>query len=248
MSMNKQGDLRTYSIVGGIAAAYLFMVFLGCHAWSLDFVDCTYSFQSFHLFLFAPASLSFTAVSLATFHKTRESRKAALTYTGIIAIVAVLASFTMSQIASVTYDMAIFCLILLTVWISLSSTKSLRRAPLSWVIVTAFLATVMIVFPANQALVSLLYALLSGGVVLLATGASRLPERSAYALCVTTLILVGAMAYVVVVELGMPPPGHEELLLLAALSRAALYADGIMIVTSGFFGLVPFVYLFTKNE
>ena len=234
-------------IVGGIAAAYLFVVLLGCSLWSLDFAGCAYSFQSFHLVLFAPAGLSFTAVSLAIFHKTRESRKTAITYTGIVATVVVLASFTMSQIASVTHDTAMLCLILIVVWISLSSTKSLRNALLGWAIVAAFLAAVMIALPDHQTLASLLYAMFSGGVALYATGASRLAELSGFAICLAILASVVVMAHEAVAEWGMPPPGHEWLLALEALSRAALHADGIMIVTSGFFGLVPFVYVFTRN-
>lgn len=246
--MNKRGNLRTYSIVGVIAVAYLSVVLLGCHLWRLGFVDCAYSFQSFHLVLFAPASLSFTAVSLAIFHKTRELRKTAITYTGIVATVVVLASFPMSQIASVTHDMAIFCLILITVWTSLSF-KPLCKALRAWVIVAVFLATVMIlVVPTNQALVLLLYALFSGQAALYATSVNRLPLRASFVTFVAILAIVGVMAYVAVAEWGMPPPGYEVLVAPEALDRAVPYADGIMIVMGGFFGLVPFVYLFTKNE
>ena len=153
MSMTGRRNSQICLIVGGMVAAYLVVVFLGCHAWSFDFIDCTDSFQSFHLILYAPADLSFTAVSLAVFYKNKEARKIALTYTGIVATVAVLASFTMSQIASMTHDTAILCLILVTVWISLSITKSLRGALLSWATVTAFLVTVMVfVFPDHQVL------------------------------------------------------------------------------------------------
>ncbi len=248
MFMNKRGDLRPYAVVGGIAATYLSAAFLGCYLWPLDFIDCAHSFQSFHLVLFAPASLSFTAVSLVLFYETRESRKTAITYTGIVATVTVLVSFTMSQIASVTYDMAIFCLILVVVWISLSLTKSLRGALLGWVTVAAFLVYVMVAYPANQTLVSLLYALFSGGVALYATGAKKLAWYAIFVMVATILTLAGVMAYVVVAERGMPPPGYEMRVGLEALSRTYTYADGIMTVASGFFGLVPFVYLFTKNE
>lgn len=247
--INKRLNFRVYSIVSGIAAVYLIVVLLGCHAWRFGFVDCTYSFQSFHLVLFAPANLSFTAVSLVIFHKTRESRKTAITYTGIVATVAVLTSFAMSQIASVTHDTAIFCLILVVVWIALSSTKSLRRALFLWIIVATFLVYVMIfAFPTNQALVLLLYALFSGGAALSATSANRLPERAGIVVVMTILALVGVMAYVADAEWGMPQPSYEALVMPEALGRAAPYADGIMIVAGGFFGLVPFVYLFTKNE
>lgn len=228
--------------------AYLSMVLLGCHAWNFDFMGCADTFQSFHLILYAPAGLSFTAVSLDVFNKNKASRKTALDYTGIVAIVAVLASFVMSQIASVTHDAAIFCLTMMTVWISLSSTKSSGRALLSWSIVAAFLAAVMVfAFPDHQALVSLLYVLFSGGFALYATGASRLAEYSGIVVCAAILALVGIMAHTAVAEFGMVPPGYEWLLALEALNRAAPYADGIMIVTSGFFGLVPFVALFTKD-
>lgn len=247
-STNKRRNLRTYSIVGGIAVAYLFIVFSGC-VWPLGFTDCANSLQPLHLGLYAPASLSLTAISLAKFYKTREPRKTAITYTGIVAAVTILVSFVMSQIASVTHDMAIFCLTMMTVWISLSITKSMRWALLGWVIVVAFLAYVMIfAFPDHHALVSLLCVLFSGGVALYATGASRLAEWSGCAMCLAILALVGVMAHVTVAELGMPPPGYEALLPLEALSRAAPYADGVMTITSGFLGLVPFVYLFTKNE
>ena len=227
--MNERQDHRTYLMVGGIAAAYLFVVLLGCHLWPLDFIDCAHSFQSFHLVLFAPAGLSFTAVSLVLFHKTRESRKTAITYTGIVATVAVLMSFTMSQIASVTHDTAMLCLILIVVWISLSLTKSLSGALRSWAIVAAFLAAVMVALPDHQTLASLLYAMFSGGVALSTTRANKLAEYVGLAICVPFFILVCAI-------------------LLGGLSRATSYADAVMIVTVGFFGLIPFVYLFTKNE
>lgn len=248
MLINKREDFRTYLVVGGITATYLFVVFLGCYLWPLDFIDCAYSFQLFHFVLFVPAGLSFTAVSLVLFYETRESRKTAITYTGIVSTVTVLVSFTMSQIVSVTHDTAIFCLILVVVWISLSLTKPLRRALLSWVIVAVFLVYVMIAYPDNQVLVSLLYALFSGGVVLYATGANKLAEYAGIVVVATILTLVGVMAYEAVAEWGMPPPGYEILVVFEALSRTYAYAGGTMIVASGFFGLIPFVYLFTKNK
>ena len=58
---------------------------------------------------------------------------------------------------------------------------------------------------------------------------------------------MGIMAYAAVAEWGMPPPGYEALLAFESLNRTAPYADGIMIITSGFLGFVPFVSLFTKN-
>ena len=247
MFMNKRGDLRTYSVVGGIAATYLFVVFLGCYLWPLDFIDCAYSFQPFHFVLFAPAGLSFTAVSLVLFYETRESRKTAITYTGIVSTVTVLVSFTMSQIVSVTHNTAIFCLILVVVWISLSLTKSLRMALLSWVIVAGFLVYVMIEYPDNRVLVSLLYALFSGGVALHATGANKLSEYAGIVVVVTIPALVCVMAYAAVVEWGMSPLNYERLV-FNTLSRTYAYVGGIMIVASGFFGLIPFVYLFTKNK
>ena len=247
--MNKCQKFWTWLVVGGIAALYLSMVFLGCQAWGLDFMGCTNDFQQFHLILYTPAGLSLIAVSLARFYKNKKLRKITLTYTGIVATVAILASFAMSQIASVTHDMVIFFLTLVTVWISLSITRSLRGALLGWAIVAVFLACVMVfAFPDHQVLVSLLYVLFSGGVALYATGASRLAEYGGLAVCVAILALVGVMAYAAVAEFGMLPPGYEWLLVLEALNRTAPYADGIMIITNGFFGLVPFVYLFTKNE
>lgn len=247
MSMIKRRNFRVRLVVGVMVAAYASVVFLGCHAWRLDFMGCTDSFQSLHLLLYAPAGLSFTAVSVA-FYKNKEPRKTTLAYTGIVATVAVLASFAMSQIATVTHDTAIFCLTLMTVWISLLITKSSRGALLGWAIVAAFLAAVMVfAFPDHQVLVSLLYVLFAGGVALYATGASKLAEYSGIAVCVAILALVGFMAYAAVDEWGMVPPGYEWLLATEALSRAAPYAEGIMIVTGGFLGLAPFVALFTKD-
>lgn len=246
--MNKRQNHRAYLIAGVIAATYLAVVYLGCHAWSLDFMGCTDSLHPFNFILYTPASLSLTAVSLTTFYNNKKSSKTSPTYTGIVVTVAILISFTMSQIASMTHDTAIFCLALITVWISLPITKSLRGAFLGWAIVTMFLAIVMIfVFPDHQVLVSLLCVLFSGGVALYATGASKLAEYSGYAVCMAILVLVGVMAYTAVAEWGMPPPGYEALLPLESLNRAAPYADGIMIITSSFFGLVPFVSLSTKN-
>ena len=243
----KQRNFRARLVMGVTAAVYLPGMLLGCHAWSLDFMGCTDSFQSLHLFLYAPASLSFAAVSVA-FYKNKEPRKTTLAYTGIVTTVAVLASFSMSQIASVTHDATIFCLTLMTVWISLSITKSSRGALLGWAIVAVFLAAVMVfAFPDHQVLVSLLYVLFSGGVALYATGASKLAEYSGIVVCAAILALVGFMAHSAVAEWGMVPSGYEWLLAVEALSRAAPYADGIMIVTGGFLGLAPFVALFTKD-
>lgn len=246
--MNKRQHPRAYLIAGGIAIAYSAIVYLGCHGWSLDFMGCTDSLHPFNFILYAPAGLALTAVSLITFYNNKEPRKTTLTHTGIVVTVAILISFAMSQIASVTHDTAILCLTLVTVWFSLSITMSLRRALLGWAIITAFLAAVLIfVFPDHQVLASLLCVLFSGGVALYATGASKLAEYSGYAVCMAILALVGIMAYTAVAELGILPPGYEVLLALESLNRAAPYANGIMIITSGFLGFVPFVSLFTKN-
>ncbi len=224
------------------------VVYLSCHVLSSDFMGCIASLHTFNFILYAPAGLVLTAVSLIRFYNNKEPRKTILTHTGIVVIVAILISFTMSQIASMTHDTAIFCLTLVAIWISLSIAMSLRRALLGWAIITAFLAAVMIfAFPDHQVLVSLLCVLFSGGVALYATGASKLPEYSAHAVCVAIFTLVGIMAYAAVAEWGMPPPGYEVLLVLESLNRTAPYADGIMIITSGFLGFVPFVSLFTKN-
>ena len=248
MSMNRRRGYRACLIVGGMAVGYLLLASLACGAGSLDFLECTGSLHSHHLVLYAPADLSFVVVSLVLFYKSGEPRKTHLTYTGIVATIAVLASFTMFQIPSVSHDAAIFCITMVTLWISLSLTKSLRGALCSWAMVAVFLTSVIVfAYSDHQILVSMLYALFSGGVVLHATGASNLAKYACFGMVVTIILLVVVMADAAVAELGMVPPGYEWLLLFVALDRAAPYADGIIVITSGFFGLVPFVALFTKD-
>lgn len=117
-----------YSIVAVVAAVYVSMIFLVCHVQWAGFAACADSFDHLHLALYAPSGMIITGDSLIRLHR-RPSPKIPLHYTGIVAILAILASFVMSQIPSMQHDMAIFCFTAVTVWVSLSLVKPMKVVP-----------------------------------------------------------------------------------------------------------------------
>ena len=198
-------------------------------------------------FIYVIAGVSFVAYLMFQLYR-KGAYKTHLTFAAIVTLATVMASLVIPQITT-AYNMPMFCITLVIIWLSLADTHRFWWAFAGWSLFTGFLIGVMLFGDSDyRVVVSMLYALFTGGSTLYHTGARRLAEWGGVIVAGSILALIGIMALVVVVEMGMPPEGYEILLWYETMFRATPYADVVMVVTTGFFGLSPFFYLITKGS
>ena len=246
MAMNRRQKLCISVLAIGVAIAYT-VAYLGCHMASLDIAKCADPLNEFSYYAFVPASLVSAACVLFQFYKKHRPDKTHLAATCVVIIITVMLVIVTSVVTE-AYDMSIFCLTLVVIWLSLLADNRFVRAIVGWPAFALFLALVMVfVFPDYPVVISLLYALFSGGAALYQTGARKLAELGCYVVAGSIVVLIAIMGGIAVAEMGMPGEGYEILILYEGMDRATPYADGIMVVAAGFFGLSPLIYLATKD-
>lgn len=221
--------------------------YIGCSI-PLGIIQCAGTLQSISFITFVLSSTLSAAYLWIQCCKKHRTRKTQLAYTGMVVCVAVLAALAISQITTV-HDMSVFCITLITVWISLLATNQLRWALVNWSLFAALLGFMMaFIHHDHPMVISLLCALLPGGAILYHTSTRKLSEWEDLTVVGSICALTVIMGVVAVIEMGMPPEGYGELVWHEAVFRATPYADGIRAVVTGFFGLSPFFYLIAKDS
>ncbi len=239
MIKNVRRQIPTLALAGGAAVNAL--VYLSC-IFPLHVIECTGSLQSISLAIFVLSGVSSAAYSLFRFYKKHGTYKDQLISTGIVGFVAFLIALVISVI-SPAYDMAVFCVTLVGIWLSLSANNRSRRASIGLLLFAAFLAGVMVfVHHDHPALIPLLYAAFSAGAALRHTGARKLAEWGCLGVVGSILALIGIMGLAAVIEMGMPPEGYEGLILYEGIDRTIPHVDKIMAVGAVFMGIAPFYW------
>lgn len=246
MAMNRRQKLWISVLAIGVAVAYT-LAYLGCHTMSLDIAECADSLDEFSYYVFVPAGLVSAACVLFLFAKKHRPDKDYLTITCIFTLIAAMISIVVSVVTD-AYNMPIFCLTLVIIWLSLSTANRSLVMFVGWPLFAGFLTYVVVfVFPDYPVVISLLYALFSGGAALYQTGARKLAELGGYVVAGSIVVLIAVVGCIAVAKMRMPGEGNEMKALEIIMRMASPYADGIMVVAAGFFGLSPLIYLATKD-